>query len=195
MHILTPVLTAPSGFAPHSVPVQPLSPAHCAWPVRGPGGSWHPCRRRHTTPVLHVPFCTQHAKAAARWVVRRLRADFPQPHSVSEVRPGESRASCVGGALCQGLRTSVTLDVFNWHFPGVCELAYALQAMNPALGETGEDIEDSIAFRYADALLRSNDARDFAQAWGLVEAALTYRHPAAPEPVGLARQQCPDQDL
>ena len=108
-----------------------------------------------------------------------IRQHYPTPSRLRDWDETDTAVYCVGGAICQAARTVLGfIDVDNRQFPRECDLAHVLADLNPALDDDdAEDIEDTKAWEFADAIVQSNEERDFDAAWRYAAEALAYRQP------------------
>jgi hypothetical protein len=110
--------------------------------------------------------------------VQTIQALYPHPISERDTTGG-SQEYCVGGAVCLAHQASLTVHIDDWGFPVEYELAPALAEINPDLEDPEEELENTLAWRLACAILDANDEdRDFARAWQLVREAFAYRKPS-----------------
>ena len=112
-----------------------------------------------------------------------IRTAFPAPISDYDRSLHDAACYCIGGAICLSARQVVSgLAVKDWQFPESADLAGVLVALNPALDvraeDASDDIEETEAWAYAEAIIGHNDDREFDEAWRLADAALAYRQEA-----------------
>lgn len=111
--------------------------------------------------------------------IAEIRRQYPEPISDREF-PKPQGTYCVGMAV---MLAHGAWENDSDSFPGEGDLAEVLCALNPALegprpGATEEDvleeIEQSLAYAFAEQITSANDAGDVDEAWEIAGRALDY---------------------